>query len=360
MGGNVEGLPGPPIRLVYRRIESDSDVRAALQQAIEIELSTLPPYLYAAFTIKDGTNQAARRRINSIIQDEMVHLALACNVLNAIGGAPVLAHESVVPTYPGPLPYDIGADLGQPFCVSLLAFSPAAMAQAMRIETPEDPEVFPDLPDEASLGPRYETIGQFYLALETALGKLDPDTWSEVPRHQLTDHPFFAGRLFPVTGSDTAAEAIRRIRSEGEGTPKGADPFECPLDFEGEVSHYRRFEEILRNQVLERDPGAPEGFRWGEERLGVDWSAVFPAIDDPACHDFSGDVPARAAQRECDRSFTALLRELHRAVNGEPGRLGNAVAAMFDLRRSARSALATPLADSDLSAGPAFRFRDDL
>lgn len=340
------------IRLQTQPMDTATDVRQALQKAIELEFSTLPPYLYAALTIRDDTNQAARRRIGSIVNDEMVHMALACNVLNAIGGAPVLANASVVPTYPGPLPYDIGADGDEPFRVSLLPFSGEAMAQAIHIEEPEDPLVF-TVARAPALGPTYQTIGEFYEAIDRALARLPADSWSTPPRHQLTDHPFFAGELFPVTGCDTASEAIARIVSEGEGTTKS------PLDFEGELAHYYRFEEIRRDQVLQKDPGVPEGFSWGEP-LGVDWSAVAPAIADPAEHDFSGDAPAQAAQDACDRAFTALLRDLERAVNGEQDRLGNAVRAMFDLRAAARTALATRLAGSDNVAGPAFRFRPDL
>ena len=341
------------IRLRPQPMDTVGEIRQALQKAIQLELATLPPYLYALFTIRDGTNEPARRRINAIVAEEMVHMTLAGNVLNAIGGKPVVARKSVVPVYPGPLPFDIGGDGEEPFYVSLLPFSPEAMRQATKIEEPEDPLVFPEAAGLEALQPTYETIGQFYAALDDALSRLPARSWRTAGRNQLTDHPFFAGELFPVTGYETASRAIQRIVSEGEGTTK------TPLDFEGEVAHYYRFEEIRRDRVLEKDSSVPEGFRWGE-RLGVDWSGVIPAIADPGEHDFSGDPAAQAAQDDCDRAFTAVLREIERAVNGKPGRLGNAVRAMFDLRLAARTALATPLRGSDQSAGPAFRFRTEL
>jgi hypothetical protein len=339
------------IRMQPQSMDTLADIQNALQKAIQLELSTLPPYLYAVFTIRDGTNEAARRRLRTIIFEEMVHMALACNVLNAIGGSPTIATPAVVPTYPGPLPYDIGGEGSEPFLVSLLPFSPEAMAQGSHIEEPEDPLVF----REAALAaePTFETIGQFYDALDKALGRLPADAWSAIPRNQLIDQPFFAGQLSPVTDYVTASQAIQRIVSEGEGNTKS------PLDFEGEVAHYYRFEEIRRNRVMEKDTSVPEGYRWGK-RLGVDWSAVVPAIANPCARDFSGDPAAQAAQDECDRAFTVMLQELERAVNGQFGRLGNAVAAMFDLRLAARNALAIPLSGSDKSAGPAFRLRADL
>lgn len=326
-----------------------ADVQAALQKAIQLEFATLPPYLYAYFTLRQGTNEPARSRLIAIIREEMTHMALACNVLNAIGGSPLVADASVVPTYPGPLPFDIGDTNGMQFLVSLLPFSPEAIAQGSHIEEPEHPIEFP----EERLLVAFQTIGQFYAALDKALGQLPADAWHDPPRNQLTDHPFFAGELFPVAGYPEASRAIDRIVSEGEGTT------ESPLDFEGEVAHYYRFEEIRRNQVLQKDTSVPEGYSW-DGPLGIDWDAVVPAIGDPGQHDFSGDPGAQAAQDVCDRAFTVMLQELQRAVNGELGRLGNAVRAMFELTMAARAALGVLLKDSDKAAGPAFRFRPEL
>jgi hypothetical protein len=141
--------------------------------------------------------------------------------------------------------------------------------------------------------------------------------------------------------------------SEGEGSK------ESPLTFEGEVSHYYRFGEIYYDQVLTKAAN-PKGYAW-TGKLGVDWSAVYPAIADPGSHDFSREPPeARAAQNACDRAFTRLVQELQRAVAGETGRLGNAVRAMFDLRVAARQALTVPLAVPTLVAGPSFRYRPGL
>lgn len=338
------------IRLRAQPIDTLADVQDALQKAIQLEFATLPPYLYALFTLPEGANPAARSRISAIVREEMTHMALACNVLNAVGGRPVLADPAVVPVYPGPLPFDIGNDAGTPFVVSLLPFSPQAMVQAMEIEEPEDPLVFPEA---VRLAPSFQTIGQFYTALDEALAHLPATAWADPPRHQLGDHPFFAGELFAVTGYPDASRAVHRIVSEGEGTTKS------PLDFEGEVAHHYRFAEIRRDQQLQKDPTVPEGYSWGGP-LGVDWDHVIPAIANPGDHDFSGDDAAGARQEECDRAFTLMLRELERAVNGEPGRLGNAVRAMFDLTMAARAALAVQLVGSDRSAGPAFRFRPDV
>nr|MDP9336560.1 ferritin-like protein [Actinomycetota bacterium] len=299
------------------------------------------------YSIEDMTNDPARARVRSIAMAEMVHVALACNMLNAIGGTPRLADAAGVPRYPAPLPYSIGADGGTAFSVSLIPFSPAAVEQAMHIEAPEDPLEFED-----AFAPTFDTIGSFYRALDQALADLPTTAWSTA-RNQLGDHPFFAGRLFEIGDYAAASRAIDVIVREGEGTAK------APLDFDGEVAHYYRFEEIQRGKQLERDQLKPEGFSWGAS-LTVDWSAVAPAITNPGEHDFSGDPTAQAAQDHCDRAFTAMLDELQAATGGSPLRLGEAVRAMFDLRGAAREAFATPLAGTADVAGPAFRYRPEL
>ena len=116
------------IKLRWAQPESISDVRALVQTAIELEFATLPPYLYAKFSILPESNPAALGRLNAIVGQEMIHLCLACNILNAIGGTPVFNP----PHYPGPLPGDVNAKL----VVHLLPFSEGAMDQGMAIEEP--------------------------------------------------------------------------------------------------------------------------------------------------------------------------------------------------------------------------------
>src|ERR1700730_11757675 len=87
------------IFLQFRHIETLDDALELLQMAIELEFSTLPPYLYALHSIMPGTNAEASSRIRFVAMEEMVHMCLACNILNALGRNPVLT----APTYPGPL-----------------------------------------------------------------------------------------------------------------------------------------------------------------------------------------------------------------------------------------------------------------
>lgn len=332
------------IRLAWKEPQSVEDVQALVQTAIDLEFTTLPPYLYAKFSILPESNAAAATRLDAITRSEMIHMCLACNIMNAIGGTPAINP----PHYPGPLPGDVGGGL----VLHLLPFSEAAMQQGMAIEEPSTPI---DPPQKALTAAPGVTIGEYYERLDAALAALPASAWTP-RRNQITDTQFFQGQLFAVNDYADAHRAISEIVSEGEGTPVSPGNPGSPLDFENELAHYYRFWEIARNQVLEKDPN-PVGYAWGGP-LGVDWQAVYPAIPDPELHDFSQDPPAaQQAQAACDAAFTAMVDALGRAVTGDPAGLGLAVRAMFDLRMAAIRALSTPLADGRSVAGPAFVYR---
>lgn len=331
------------IRLLWEAPKTIEDVRGLVQTAIEIEFATLPPYLYAKFSIPENSNPAASSRIESIVREEMIHMCLACNIMNAIGGSPNI----VPPSYPGHLPGDVAGDLE----IHLYPFSEAAMKQGMDIETPVDPVDPPQL-KAAFLAEVSEpvTIGEYYARLDAALKQLPASDWTP-GRNQIDDAQFFQGQLFPVNYYDDAHRAIDNIVSEGEGSPTAGSP----LDFQNELAHFYRFQEVYRNQTLVKANNSV-GYAWGAP-LGVDWKAVYPAITDPEIHDFSKDSPAaQAAQLACNTAFTTMVNELQLAFNGSPGRLGNAVRAMFDLRMAAIRALNTPLADGVSVAGPSFLY----
>ena len=83
-----------------RRIRTLEDLRGHLQIAIEVEHSTIPPYPCALYSIEEGSNLAAAQIIKSVVLEEMLHMILTANVLNAIGGSPRLSHPEFVPGYP--------------------------------------------------------------------------------------------------------------------------------------------------------------------------------------------------------------------------------------------------------------------
>ena len=330
------------------RLETKQDARQSLQLAIGVEFGTLPPYLYALYTIAPGTNPEASRLIRTVVLEEMVHMCLACNILNALGGDPLIQ----VQHYPGPLPGDIGPPGEGPLWLHLYRFSPEAMDQGMKIEKPVDAPNFP-VTGVGEPPPTSVTIGQFYALLDRFLSTLPADDWMP-NRNQLSDTQFFSGQIFAVNNYADAKRAIEGIVSEGEGSRQSTKY--DPLDFQGDVAHYFRFGEIFNNKVLTKTETDPF-YTFGPTELGVDWAGAYPAIKDPATHNFSLDPPAaQVAQQACNQAFSAMIDRLQLAVRGRPGALGEAVRYMFDLRLAALHAMTVPLADGVQVAGPAFQY----
>ena len=92
--------------------------------------------------------------MRSVFVEEMLHMLLAANLLNAVGGRPRIDTPQMLAPYPRSLPHADGS-----FEVSLLPFGREALELFLKIEQPSAPDATPE-------SDRYETIGQFYDAIE--------------------------------------------------------------------------------------------------------------------------------------------------------------------------------------------------
>src|ERR1035438_9587208 len=121
-------------------LEQPGGVQRALQKAIELEHATLPTYLSSLYSLGDSNVEIAGL-VLSVIMEEMLHFAIACNTLNAIGGSPDIDNPDFIPIFPGHLPGGVDESL----CVHLRRFSKEHVHNTfMAIEEPEDPLHFPD------------------------------------------------------------------------------------------------------------------------------------------------------------------------------------------------------------------------
>jgi hypothetical protein len=88
------------------RIENRAQLIYLLTEAAEIEHNVLCCYLFAQFSMKDDTSEGLtasqletvrswRATIGEIAVQEMLHLATACNLLTAVGGAPQLRRPNL-------------------------------------------------------------------------------------------------------------------------------------------------------------------------------------------------------------------------------------------------------------------------
>ena len=147
----------------YGRIATVESLREHLQWAIELEHFTLPPYLCALYSLDPARNPEASEVVASVLLEEMLHMTLAANLLNAVGGRPRFDSPRMLQGYPRCLPH---GDCS--FEIPLLRFSPEALDVFLKIEHPAAPGAPPE-------SDKYETIGQFYDAIRGGLRALCVD-----------------------------------------------------------------------------------------------------------------------------------------------------------------------------------------
>jgi hypothetical protein len=313
----------------------------ALETAIRLEFSTIPPYLTALWSIKDQTSPVALA-IRGVVQEEMLHMALACNMLVAIGGTPPIARRDFAPTYPGPLPGGVHPSL----IVGLSGLTRDAVEAFMKIERPEA-----DLTDETAelasaardpAGGKETGIGAFYQSILTAFHTLSPD---------LSTERQISGPLswYAVRTLAEVEDAIGLIQHQGEGSP--LDPGEGMDKVTGkqELAHFYRFLEIHSGKAIGPVPGSTGGL-WGFTGEPVLWPDVWPVASVPAggydCQKAPADVAALLV--EFDQAYGLLLQQLHDLwATGDQGLLVAAIGTMFTMQKPACALMQTPIAGAD-------------
>jgi hypothetical protein len=317
-------------------IETPRDLRDHVELAIKVEMTTIPAYLYAMYSVADPASEATLL-IRSVVAEEMLHAALMANLLLAVGGEPRFNRREMVPDYPTLLPHHI-PDL----TVRLERCSPEVIRSVfLTIERPGLPEA-PVEPD------RYETLGQFYHALEDGLRRLDAthDLFAE-PRaeRQFADPdgyiaPAFdaadSGGLVLVHDLSSALEACEIVIHQGEGVTEDryADPSHQ------ELTHYAKFLALAE----------------GDIPLGE----VLPAVTDPGQYPFPDHVRPVAAFSDALYCYAFVV--LDRLLGaGTPAR-GVIVGSLYRSMMSLIGPTARYLMSLDVGggevAGPPFRFHE--
>jgi len=310
-----------------------------LQSAIELEHSTIPPYLTALYSIKLNTNQEAYKIILSVVREEMLHMTIAANVLNAIGGYPIINQPNFIPSYPGPLPMNIGG-----FEVGLAPLSRDVLSNSfMKIEEPENRLDFPVKPQFTSgeLAPQFATIGQFYQAIIDQLQELGPGCI--IPdRHQVVNERWFpTSELFKIMTLDDAVRALELIVQQGEGTSES--PLENPSEPKEGYAHYYRFAEIYNGYRLRPDPSVvPEGYSYSGEPIPLEESNIWDLVPNSKADMYEEGTQERRLVDQFNYSYTNLLNGLHKTFNGEPDYLDTVMGLMFELKLQAQKMAEIP------------------
>ncbi len=341
-------LDGNPPR--YMHTDSKEALYLALQQAVELEHATLPPYLTALYSIMPGRNVEVAELIRSVVLEEMLHMSLACNLLISIGGNPSISHPGFVPRYPGSLPGGLRGGL----TVRLRRCSIEQIRDVfLSIEEPE--ETIEESGGEVQEGDAVEhhayTIGWFYDQIARALETLSRDGKISFGRTgRQVETRIGPHRVFRIGSLEDALRAIHEIKEQGEGASP-LDPAEQPG--REDLAHFYKFSEIVhgRRIVFEKD-----GFGYTGDEVPFDPDAVYPMMDDPDTQTLAPGSRARILSEQFDQSYQALLNALHATFNGHPERLQQAIGAMYSLEVQASQLMQAPSGrDDGTTAGPSFQ-----
>jgi hypothetical protein len=327
------------------------DLRAALQSAIELEHSTIPVYLYALYSLDASRNAEIVEILQSAVVEEMLHMVLAANVLNAIGGAPSLDRDDFVPAYPSGLPGGVEDVLR----VHLAPFSMAQLDALIEIEEPRAPitGLAPSVPE----GIGSCTIGEFYASIEAGVARLAPDAFSGDPARQVGPELMLGS--VAVTDPASAARAIETIIEQGEGSSSSPTETDSGTDAD-DYAHFYRLTQIQRGRRLVAVPleGSTQvRYAYEGEPIFFDAAGVHGAPIDPRSRTYRPGSPERDACDTFNYHYTRLLGVLHALVNGhaDAATFAEALELMRLLGRVARE-MFTGVTVPGVPVGPSFEY----
>jgi Ferritin-like len=278
------------INAKWNKQMAHSELRSALQAAVEVELATIPIYLFTYYSIQRTVGDSAKPPvfphtavsrfadkagafIMSVAVEEMLHMSLSSNILFALGQMPVLFGKS--PTFPASLPgHSPHGPNGGRAAIDLAPLSEAHLRQFLLIEYPAPADAKPE-------GADWDTIGQIYSYIrciissqwisdadfhgnrnyqiqsgnyspnsidtiypDAAFNKAtpvpagQPGSASKVAKYASREDSHVGSRqLLQISSREEALQAIATIDFEGEGF--GPTKFDDPSH--GEYSHYWKF-----------------------------------------------------------------------------------------------------------------------
>jgi Ferritin-like len=266
------------------------ELKTHLQTAIDVELSTIPIYLYTYYSINrqpslptklddsprgDAIATFANKAggiLMSVAVEEMLHLSLVSNILKSLGGSPKIYGQS-------PAHYPTNLDHHKKgFSIGLSKLTANQLNEFLAVEKPAPPKPNPE-PDQ------WETLGQFYQYIASLIKLTEKKDYLN-PDYQLAaDKGFYAsnnvdtvypksafyikkpenpkdpaargadaaqysnsedsGNLKKITCKEDALKAIMTISEQGEGYP--LDPkHEYDDRDKSEKSHWYKYAGLLK------------------------------------------------------------------------------------------------------------------
>jgi hypothetical protein len=325
------------------RVNDREQLIYLLTEAAEIEHGLMCSYLYAAWSLKQHVDEGIsgqqldavdrwRKQIHGVAMEEMLHLALASNLLMSIGSPPHFRRQNF-PLAPGYHPSSI--------VVRLVPFTRATADHFVFLERPEGtpmepaPGYEPPLEYERQSGvnrltptaEEYDTVTHLYRGIEHGFVELaerlgEPGLFLGDRKAQISKDLLSFDGLLEVTNLKSALSAVNTIIEQGEGARSDA-----------EQSHYARFSAIRDEYeaLLQADPG---------------FQPYRPVIEDPVMlrpidGDTRSQVTAPAAARVLDLAnagYGLMLRLLASGISGgTPQQRGSEIGSAIEVMSVVKS-----------------------
>lgn len=291
-----------------------------LCDAAELEHALMVEYLYAAFSLKRSTDEGlTREQVDAVnrwrtelllvAKQEMLHLAINCNLLTSLGASPHLSR----PNLPQPARhYPAGVRL------ALMPFDEDALRHFLYLERPEGIDMddaeglaamaaaVPCVADGDAFAPHlqeFATVGHLYRSIEAGFKhlaeKLGEDGLLLGPAQAETRGELFGWpELAPIRSIEDVCRAIETIVEMGEGS--GGDWREA---------HFGRFLAIL-DEYLEMTAAQP-GLEVARPVMPV---LVRPPENGAPADLITDPVTARVADL-CNVAYEVLLQLLYRLMS---------------------------------------------
>lgn len=313
-------------------------LKGALQTAIALEHATMPYYLAATYSL-EVQNYTAYNLLRSVAMEEMVHMAIACNLLAAIGGAPKI--KDLAPAYPSRgLPGNAEPDL----YVCLAPLSKRLLQNFMRLETPRF-LLDPQFQQEA-----YPTISKLYDGIRDAVRGNGDSIRAAMKRggsaNQVGDDIGFTTFVY-AEGRDPIPDieaALDEILTQGEGSTSRT--LHAGPSSQGEESHYCKFAEIYYGHQFEMPGTGVTLAKATESQFFKGYPIPFPAVRNTLAVPKDGyakllakDPQGDAVSKDLlafDRAYSGLMGNLDAMWNGPADKswptFGQAIETMAKLR----------------------------
>lgn len=335
-----------------------------LQKAIELELTTIPPYLMAMYSIKANTNKQVSNIIRSVFMEEMLHMVLAANILTAIGGKVQLGVNNI-PSYPCRLMFNGKQFKNRAFDINLAPLAKETLFTFMQIELPEFMSEPPIKALEKIVVSGY-TIGEFYNGIKDDLTNLckafgEENIFTVGVANQVSEQYYWrgGGQLIAIKNLKDAQEAINVIVEQGEGTSTSlGDGDEKYFKQGNDIPHYFRFNEIYVEQYYKESDNPllpPTG-----DALLVDYNNVYPIKPNCKSADYDNQPELKNLNESFNANYSLMLSQIEEGFNGNPKAFYTAIMnGMHSLTPIALSMVQIPIANDPLGrhGAPSFEWQ---